>query len=159
MPPGWQLAPGKRACIDWSDQFPGGWLIGTYRQVRRISSDMLERIGHVIVARPIIDTTMSLGFSHTSFTIFELRKRSYARPSSLPRPVKAQRHCVRKLNRELNNEENYRASKFHCRCVFVRLRRGCASRSSHRMSQGTLSAAVFAQKSKPPWNGSISHET
>ena len=24
MPPGWQIAPDKRACIDWSGQLPGG---------------------------------------------------------------------------------------------------------------------------------------
>ena len=41
---------------------------------------------------------ISLGFSRASFTISRLRKRSYARPSSLPRPVKAQPHCVRELN-------------------------------------------------------------
>ena len=32
MPPGWQIAPDKRACIDGSGQFPGGRLLGNYPQ-------------------------------------------------------------------------------------------------------------------------------
>src|SRR5208282_2286656 len=45
--------------------------------------------------------TISFGFPRASITICGLRNRSYARPSSLPRPEKAQPHCVRELNREL----------------------------------------------------------
>jgi len=28
MPPGWQIAPDKRACIEWPSQLPGGRLLG-----------------------------------------------------------------------------------------------------------------------------------
>ncbi len=30
MPPGWQIAPDKRACIEWSGQLPGGRRPGSY---------------------------------------------------------------------------------------------------------------------------------
>jgi hypothetical protein len=35
MPPGWQIAPDKRACIDWSGHVLGGRLIGNYARVLR----------------------------------------------------------------------------------------------------------------------------
>src|SRR5271163_3537879 len=99
--------------------------------------DAVYRIPEIFVSRFRLQVgvssrlTISLGFSRASFTISRLRKRSYARPSSLPRPVKAQPHCVRELNQELNKEENDRASKLNCRCVVVSIRHRCASRSSN----------------------------
>src|SRR5579863_8590929 len=114
-------------------------------QLFRFRRSIQERGNHCLPLSPSCgispSTIISFGFNLASITISGLRKRSYARTSSLPRPEKAQPHCVREFNRDLNKEENDCASKFIFRCVFVPLRNLCTSRSGH------------AEKWRPPvWN-------